>query len=652
VTNRKLSYRGLLVWVVTFGLIFVLPIMAHAGVSLKIVYPKPGQVVTAVDSTFIFGSVSDGYDGLTDRVEINGVEVPVHKKGGFLAFLPVTPGDFEFHVRVFRQRQLALVHSQMEQSQLLAEDSVRVSIPKPRRSLPEDTLAIVGDYNPPSGDLVLSTGDVFNVMFQGTPQMFAWFSIPGVIDSVPMSETDPREQPYWGQAVFGAGAVPDTMLLKGVYSGVYIVPESVSVIDARVVYHLATPSERYIRPLTDSLKPVADSDSLLQLVAVPDSVQKEAGYKISLNNPDYPFTVRFLDSVQTLRYGPRLGYFAIFQPAGVEALVVGAEGDWYRARLSRSQYAWIDRKAVMPLPRGILPPQSRPTTVRTYGRDDGLLIEIVLSGQHPFRVFEDNTRTLRLQLFGVTSNTDWIRYDFADSLVDLATWSQPEDGLYEIKIALTEDLWGYDTYYEGNTFYLKLKRPPERVGDVWGKTIVLDPGHASDPGAIGPTGLTEAEANLKIALTLRNELAKRGAHVVMTREDMHHVGLNERPVIAKLADADLFVSIHNNALPDGVNPFVNHGVSTYYYHPHSARLARSIQKELLTATGLPDFGFYNANLAVDRATQYPAVLVECAFMMIPEQEAMLQTEAFRNRLAHAIADGIGEFLKDYARSND
>jgi len=45
-------------------------------------------------------------------------------------------------------------------------------------------------------------------------------------------------------------------------------------------------------------------------------------------------------------------------------------------------------------------------------------------------------------------------------------------------------------------------------------------------------------------------------------------------VIAKLTNADLFVSVHNNALPDGINPFTNHGVSTYYYHPHSARLAK------------------------------------------------------------------------------
>jgi N-acetylmuramoyl-L-alanine amidase len=137
----------------------------------------------------------------------------------------------------------------------------------------------------------------------------------------------------------------------------------------------------------------------------------------------------------------------------------------------------------------------------------------------------------------------------------------------------------------------------------------------------------------------------------MTRDDMRHVGLAERPVIAKLAGGDLFVSIHNNALPDGVNPFVNHGVSTYYYHPHSIGLARAIQAEMLKATGMPDFGLYHGNLAVNRPTQYPAVLVECAFIILPEQEALLKTDRFRRKVAQAITQGIEDFLKEYDRRN-
>jgi len=68
---------------------------------------------------------------------------------------------------------------------------------------------------------------------------------------------------------------------------------------------------------------------------------------------------------------------------------------------------------------------------------------------------------------------------------------------------------------------------------------------------------------------------------------------------------------------------------------------------MLKATGLPDHGLYHGNLAVNRPTQYPAVLVECAFMIIPQQEAMLKTDKFRKKVAKAITKGIKNFLKEY-----
>jgi N-acetylmuramoyl-L-alanine amidase len=287
------------------------------------------------------------------------------------------------------------------------------------------------------------------------------------------------------------------------------------------------------------------------------------------------------------------------------------------------------------------------SSIRTFNEPDKVVIAFPLKGKHPYQVIEDDRRTIRIRLFGVISNTDWIRYDASDDLIDIANWSQPEELVYELKVRLTRDIWGYNTFYEGNTFFFELKKSPEDVHLLRGKRIVIDPGHSSDPGAIGPTGLTEAEANLSIALVLRNLLTSRGARVIMTRDDTSHVELYDRPAIAKQNDADLFVSIHNNALPDGVNPFKNNGSSTYYYHLHSIDLARAIQAELVSATGLDDYGLYHGNLAVNRPTQYPAVLVECAFMMIPEQEALLKTEKFQKKIARAVTRGIESFLREY-----
>jgi N-acetylmuramoyl-L-alanine amidase len=133
----------------------------------------------------------------------------------------------------------------------------------------------------------------------------------------------------------------------------------------------------------------------------------------------------------------------------------------------------------------------------------------------------------------------------------------------------------------------------------------------------------------------------------MTRSDNRPVTLQERPVIANSVDADLFVSVHNNALPDGVDPRTNNGVSAYYYHPHSSGLARCIHEEMLLATGLPDHGWYHGNLSVIRPTQYPAVLVECDFQILPEREAALKTAGYRRTVARAITRGIERFLEGY-----
>lgn len=620
--------------------------------EITVIYPKPEQVIGASDSTFILGHVppNDSRYALFDFT-INGQGVAVHPDGGFLAFLPITPGDFVFKLRATRFEKTDPPRSVGMPIDTLELD-LPVTIPEPLETIElPDAFVIVGDYHRPFGDLVLATGDRLNISFMGTSGCRAWASIDGVADSIPVAETEPRTQAYWGESVFGAGGVPDSLKLGGIYTGFYDVPDSVRADSVRITYHLAPPTmeKMFERFFWDMLPFSPAKPSLFQYVTDTDTIRAEdrSAYKIWFNDPAFPMTVRFTDSVQILRHGPRRGYFTIFQPEGVEAEAVGQEGDWYKLRMSQTQYAWANRNSVEVRPKGILPAKSLLRSIRTYSEPDKVLVEFPLAGKHPFRVIEESARRIKLQLFGVTSDTDWIRYDFSDSLVKLVTWFQPEPGLYEFTLDLSGDLWGYDTYYRGNMFYLQLNRPPSNPHTLQGKTIVLDPGHSADPGSIGPTGMTEAEANLNLALKLRDYLLKKGANVVMTRDDTAHVALYDRPSIAKAANADLFISIHNNALPDGVNPYANNGTSSYYYHPHSINLAKAIHPHLVRATGLADHGLFHGNLAVNRPTQYPAVLLECAFMIIPEQEAMLKTDKFRKRIAKAITAGIDDFLKGY-----
>jgi N-acetylmuramoyl-L-alanine amidase len=622
--NRRIAVWS--AWLVTMCLL-VGSIYADIP-EITIVYPKPDQTLGASDSSFILGHIPARFVAEKGEyvVRVNGLDFPVHPEGGFIAWVPLKPGDFTFQIYAFRKG--ALPKKKDSQSGKIAEGKVAVKVPVPSRSIRDDSLAIVGDYRPPKGNVTSAVGERVDVSFQGTPNAIAWFSIPGVVDSVAMSESAPRTQPFWGEAVFGAGAVPDSLMVRGVYSGYVMVPYNANAESVAVAYHLAFSPHRQLKT---PRKPIS----------------KESGYRITVSNKQYPFTVRFTDSVQTIRYVPLGGYMSIYQPKGIIAWVVGAEGDWYKVKLSSTQYGWVAKASVEKTPVGTIAPKSLVKTIRTYGASESTLIEVGLSGMHPFRVIEENKRLLRVQLFGVNSDTDWIRYDHSDTLIDLITWSQPEPNVYEFTVALNHDLWGYDTYYKGNTFYCKLIKAPSDVHSIKGKTIVIDPGHSADPGSTGPTGYTEAEANLAMALVVREELTSRGAKVVMTRKDASNVPLYDRPAIAKKAKADLFVSIHQNALPDGVSPFLPYGVSTYYYHPQSIDLARDILTQAVKRTGLIDYGLYHGNLAVDRPTQYPAILIECAFMILPEQEALIKSDKFRKQIAESIADGIEQYLKSY-----
>ncbi len=106
------------------------------------------------------------------------------------------------------------------------------------------------------------------------------------------------------------------------------------------------------------------------------------------------------------------------------------------------------------------------------------------------------------------------------------------------------------------------------------RKIVLDPGHGGkDPGAIGPGGIAEKDVVLsvakKLALKLRREM---GVQVVLTRQDDRFIALENRTAIANAEDADLFISLHMNASPNGDA----RGIETYYLDNTTDEAARRL----------------------------------------------------------------------------
>jgi N-acetylmuramoyl-L-alanine amidase len=174
--------------------------------------------------------------------------------------------------------------------------------------------------------------------------------------------------------------------------------------------------------------------------------------------------------------------------------------------------------------------------------------------------------------------------------------------------------------------------------------VAIDAGHGGkDTGAIGPTGLLEKDVVLDVAQRVRELLVKTGVRVIMTRETDAFVELQERPRLAKQQGATVFVSIHANA---STRPASN-GSETYYLSPQSQVLAQLVQEELARVPNLMPRGTKTANFLVLRESDMPAILVEVAYVSNIDEEARLRQQAFRQRLAEAVARGVQRFLAVY-----
>ncbi len=184
------------------------------------------------------------------------------------------------------------------------------------------------------------------------------------------------------------------------------------------------------------------------------------------------------------------------------------------------------------------------------------------------------------------------------------------------------------------------------------KKICIDPGHGGgDSGAVGPTKFTEKEANLDIALDLKQYLEGQGAKVIMTRQTdtsltsavSGHDELAARVKVANDSKADIFISIHNNASD---SPSSN-GTETYYYSKGSEAsklLAKTVFDHQIAKTGLHPRGTFPANFYVIKYTDMPGMLSESAFISNPAEEAKLKDPAFRQTIAEGIGEGIQEYF--------
>jgi N-acetylmuramoyl-L-alanine amidase len=183
--------------------------------------------------------------------------------------------------------------------------------------------------------------------------------------------------------------------------------------------------------------------------------------------------------------------------------------------------------------------------------------------------------------------------------------------------------------------------PPLKRGSL---IVVIDPGHGGrDPGAIG-NGLQEKEIVHDVSLQVAAQLRRNGIGVILTRPGDQEIDLEPRVAKAEGVRANLFVSIHANAISMR-RPEIN-GLETYYYASRQGyRLARATHSSLLSSINLRDRGIRQARFYVIRHTSMPAVLIEIGYITGSQDSIKLASAAERTKIAEAISQGILNYFQ-------
>lgn len=473
-------------------------------------------------------------------------------------------------------------------------------------------------------DMEIRQGERLTFFIKGTPGARADFSVAGIVQHVRMDELNPRRNHSWEGSVFKQGEPPFLPKIRGIYAGTYKIAEDAPTGKSSIHFTLSTVSGDTVSAFSKTALWVRKKDFQRNaLVKYTTEVTDESG--------EAPISVNFA--------------------TGTEVLVIGRSGKFYRAALSKTKDAWIPADRLFFSTKFGNQLAGKIVDTSVHSQSEKVEFRIVLNKRLPFVILQNaDSQALTLVFYGAILDSMLDKVVSTNDVYNKIQWQQKENGELHGTFALDfKQQWGYRTFYEDSTLVVEIKRPLEirkkRESKYQDLVICLDAGHSPDAGAIGPTGAKEKDVSSRYILQLKNMLESRGTKVVLTRGAHTGSNLSSRALFANLADADLFISLHFNALPDGLSPFRSRGTSTYYFHRHSFAFAEAIHKRLLQKTRLRNFGLHENDLAVCRITSIPAILLEPAFLMIPSEEIRILDPDFQTNVCEAIVQGIEDFLR-------
>lgn len=267
-------------------------------------------------------------------------------------------------------------------------------------------------------------------------------------------------------------------------------------------------------------------------------------------------------------------------------------------------------------------------------------------------IYDKNTKSMIVEIPGDEAVLEEGEVFVDNGVVDriqVIPYNASRDASYVIVFLKDELQYKVTSPEKTDNITIELSGVPALYQDM---LVVIDPGHGGqDPGATTKDGVQEKDLNLDVSMRLKALLEGMGFKTIMTRQDDTLIDLYKRAEIANEANADLYMSVHFNAHTSASI----YGVETLYYPSEKNELdnrdnytyAKIIQEEMLKELNTADRGLDPRDkLVVIRETKMPAVIAELGFMTNSNEKALITTEAYRQKCAQALANGIKRYVDE------
>ncbi len=554
-------------------------------VFLRVNTPTKNQNTVTTAKQYIAGLTCK-----TCTVTINGTAIKVWPTGAFAVELKLQLGDTSFLLQAVNEKG--------------AKETQRIfynyRLPEKEKSLTTNTVAYWRIE--PQGDLLVKPGDKLKMTAK---------ALPGAVVQLE-NGTKFTELP-----------VKDSNGVKGIYQLEYVVKPTDDLFTGK-------PSKLKLLVWADGNDPV-EAQSRSSFATMPEN-----GLLLQTKGK-IPYILLGLGEDRL--GGTKMGYVDSL----VKLKAVSKVGDKYCVQLSKNRQAYIEAEHVNVLAQNYTP-ASITGNMRVWGDSSFDYVSLAMTERLAYQTFQQvNPSTITVDVFGATSNTNWITQMSSSNEIANVTYLQLEEDIFRINIQLKhQQHWGHRIYYNGNTLVIKVKRQPKSLllKDL---VIAVDAGHGgTNKGAFGLTGVAEKDMTLAISKELQLALEAEGATVLTTRLKDTTYDNHDRYTYYQEKNPDLLLSIHLNSSAD---PVTTSGVSTYYKHIGYRSLTQTVLQRMLNM-GLKEYGNVgNFNFLLNGFTEFPNVLVETLFISNPEDEMNVLTPAYRKQMAEAIVQGIKDWLE-------